>query len=176
LKEAYDAGILSESEYSTKKAGLLAGGQGPGTRRGNKRPSKTKPAPKLRDPSAGKGLRIAGGILSLISGVFGTGAALFTLAFGGLGAAFQASDAKTIIGFGWGGLFFSFLVIVLGSITLGVKNSALPILLIVSAILGAILGGGFVAICMVLALVGGILALCGAIQYGKSRLPDAGPF
>lgn len=107
-------------------------------------------------------MRKAGGIIALIAGIFGTLAAIFTLLIGGLGAAFEAEGASTIVGLGWGGVAFSFLTIVFGAIAIGANSKIPGILLIVSAILGAILGGTLVAIFMVLALIGGVLATLGA--------------
>ena len=104
----------------------------------------------------------AGGIIAIIAGVFGTIAAIATLMIGGLGAAFEADGAGTIVGLGWGGVLFSFATIVLGAIALGAKSNKPAILLIACAIFGAVLGGTFVAIFMVLALAGGVLALLGA--------------
>ncbi|MCL6484953.1 MAG: hypothetical protein I4O49_12425, partial [Janthinobacterium lividum] len=53
----------------------------------------------------------AGGIIGIIAGVLGVGAALVTLLFGGVGAAFNADGAQTVVGLGWGGVVFSFLAI-----------------------------------------------------------------
>lgn len=107
-------------------------------------------------------MKMAGGIIALIAGIFGVIAAVVTLFFGGLGAAVGAQGGNTVIGLGWGGLIFSFLTIVLGAIAMGVRSRVPGILLIISAILGAILGGTLVAICMALALIGGLLAVAGA--------------
>jgi hypothetical protein len=107
-------------------------------------------------------MRKAGGIIALISGVFGILAALFTLVAGGFAGAVEAQGAQTVVGLGWGGVFFSFLTIIFGSICIGAKTKIPGILLIINSILGAILGGTFVAIFMLLSLVGGILALFGA--------------
>lgn len=106
-------------------------------------------------------MRKAGGIIGLIAGIFGVLAAGATLFMGGLAGAFEAEGAETVVGLGWGGVLFSFLTIVLGAVCIGAKGKLPGVLLIVSAILGAILGGTLVAIFMVLALVGGILALFG---------------
>ena len=62
---------------------------------------------------------------------------------------------------GWGGVASSFAVIVLGAVSLSAKSRVAAILLIACAVLGAILGGTLVAVFMVLALVGGILAVIG---------------
>lgn len=109
-------------------------------------------------------MRKAGGIIGLIAGIFGVLAAGATLFMGGLAGAFEAEGAETVVGLGWGGVLFSFLTIVLGAVCIGAKGRIPGILLIVSAILGAVLGGTLVAIFMVLALIGGILALFGPKQ------------
>ena len=103
----------------------------------------------------------AGGIIGIIAGVFGFIAAIVTLFVGGLGSAFEAEGAKTVVGFGWGGVLFSFLAIVFGAVAVARPKGA-GIGLIIVSILGAILGGTLVAVCMVLSLIGGILALVGA--------------
>lgn len=103
----------------------------------------------------------AGGIIALISGIFGTGAAIVTLFIDGMGGAFESEGARTVIGLGWAGLGFAFLTIILSAIAL-TSNRRLPgVLLIGCAIGGAVLGGTLVAICMVLTLIGGVLVLTG---------------
>ncbi|NDP63513.1 tetratricopeptide repeat protein [Polaromonas sp.] len=103
----------------------------------------------------------AGGIIGIISGVFGFIAAIFTLLIGGVGSAFKAQAAGTIVGLGWGGVFFSFLAIVFGAVAFARPKLA-GIGLICTSIMGAILGGTMVAVCMALAFLGGILAILGA--------------
>lgn len=100
----------------------------------------------------------SGGIIALVAGILGTGAALITLLFGGIGGAFDAEGADTVVGLGWGGLLFSFATIVLGAVAISATSKIPGILLIAAAVLGAVLGGTFVAIFMVLAAIGGILA------------------
>jgi hypothetical protein len=104
-------------------------------------------------------MRIAGGVIALIAGIFGFIAAVATLFFGGVGAAFSANGADTVLRYGWGGIAFSFLVIVYGACALGTKGRWAGYLLIVSAIGGWFLGGLLVGICMVLAVIGGVLSL-----------------
>ncbi len=104
-------------------------------------------------------MKKAGGIVALIAGLFGTGAAVVTLLLGGIGGAVEAEGAETIIGLGWAGLGFAFLTIVLAAVALGSNRKAPGYLLIASAVGGAILGGTLVAICMGLAFVGGILVV-----------------
>ena len=65
------------------------------------------------------------------------------------------------MGLGWGGVLFSFIVLILGALSFGAKTKVLGILLILSSLGGMILGGTLVAICLVLSLIGGILVLLG---------------
>ncbi|ABS14020.1 hypothetical protein [Brucella anthropi] len=101
----------------------------------------------------------AGGIIALVAGIFGVFAAIFTLAVGGIGAGLEAEGASTVVGLGWGGVLFSFLTIVLGAVTLGAKTRTPGLLLMICAVAGAILGGTIVAVFMVLAFIGGLIAL-----------------
>ncbi|MDH0117266.1 hypothetical protein N7379_22530 [Rhizobium pusense] len=104
----------------------------------------------------------AGGIIALIAGIFGILAAAITLFVGGIGTGLEADGASTVVGLGWGGILFSFLTIIFGAVAMGATSKTPGALLIVSAILGAVLGGTLVAIFMVLAFIGGILAVFGA--------------
>ncbi|WP_368294464.1 hypothetical protein [Dehalobacter sp. TBBPA1] len=106
-------------------------------------------------------MKKAGGIIALIAGVFGVISAGITLLIGGAASAFEAEGAGTVVGLGWGGVIFSFLVIILGAICIGAKSKIPGILLIICSLAGAILGGTIVAIFMVLALIAGILAVIG---------------
>ncbi len=106
-------------------------------------------------------MKKAGGIISLIAGIFGILSAGITLFLGGAASAFNADGAGTVVGLGWGGVAFSFLVIIFGALAIGAKGKVPGILLIISSILGAVLGGTLVAVFMLLALIGGILALIG---------------
>lgn len=109
----------------------------------------------------------AGGIIAIIAGIFGVFAAFITLLVGGMAAGFEAEGANTVIGLGWGGVLFSFICIILGAVAMGAKRRLPGALLILTSIAGAILGGTLVAIFMVLALIGGILAMIG-IKRGDS--------
>jgi len=106
-------------------------------------------------------MRKAGGIIALIAGIFGVLAAGVTLFIGGAGGAFEADGADTVILLGWGGVLFSFLTIVLGAVCMGANSKIPGVLLILCSVAGAILGGTFVALFMVLAFIGGILSLFG---------------
>lgn len=101
----------------------------------------------------------AGGIIALVAGIFAVIAAFFTLFVGGVGGAFEAEGAETIVMLGWGGVFFAFMTIILGAVSMGAKGRTSGILLIICAISGAILGGTLVAIFMTLSAAGGLLAL-----------------
>ena len=126
-----------------------------------------------------------GGIIALIGGIFGTLAAIFTLMAGGLVAGLEGASASldgtavdttastAIAGFGVMGLICSFATIVLGAVAMGAKSRKPGILLILCAIGGAITGGTFVAVCMALTLVGGILATLGVKQAAEAEA-DAG--
>lgn len=107
-------------------------------------------------------MKKAGGIIAIIAGIFGIFAAGTTLLFGGIGGALEAEGANTIVGLGWGGVIFSFVAITLGAVSMGAETKLPGVLLILSSIAGAILGGTLVAIFMGLSLVGGILATMGA--------------
>ena len=103
----------------------------------------------------------AGGIVGLVAGVFGVIAAIVTLLIGGVAAGFEAEEATTVIGLGWGGVLFSFLAIVLGAVALGAKSKVPGALLMVCSAAGVFLGGTLVAIFMGLSFVGGLLATIG---------------
>lgn len=113
----------------------------------------------------------AGGIISIIAGIFGIFAAGATLMIGGLGATFESEGAETAIGLGWGGVLFSFLVIITGAILLGAKTKKPAIATIVFSILGMFLGGTLVAVFMLLSLLGGVLGLFGLKT--KAEVEDA---
>lgn len=105
-------------------------------------------------------MKLAGAIIALIAGVFGTIAAFVTLFVGGIGSAL-GKEGSTVIALGWGGVLFSFATLVIGAIAIGAKSKKPAVILIISSVMGMILGGTLVAIFMVLAVAGGILNLVG---------------
>ncbi|MBK1725686.1 hypothetical protein [Halorhodospira neutriphila] len=111
----------------------------------------------------------AGGIITLIAGVFAVFAAIFTLMVGGVNSAFETEHAQTVVWLGWGGVLFSFLNIVLGAVAIGAKSKKPGAFIIVSSILGSALGGTFVALFMALSLAGGILATIGVSKSAGSN-------
>lgn len=106
-------------------------------------------------------MRKAGAVVSLIGGVLGVLLAFVTLAFGGIASAFGADKASSVVGLGWGGVFFSIMVIVFAAFAFA-KPRFSGWALIACSILGALLGGTLVAIVMLLSLVGGILCVVGS--------------
>lgn len=106
-------------------------------------------------------MRTAGGTIALIAGVFGIFAAIVTLSVGSIGSAVSAKDAALVVYLGYGGLACSFLTIVFGAIAIGVTSKIPGRMLMVCAAAGAIFGGTFVAVFMILAFIGGILVLVG---------------
>lgn len=103
-------------------------------------------------------MRKSGGIVALIAGLLGFIAAVITLLVGGIGSNFNADAGDTIIGLGWGGILICFLIIVLGAVAMNAKTFIPGILIIIASIFGAVYGGTLVAVLMILALVGGVLA------------------
>lgn len=107
-------------------------------------------------------MKIAGGIIALIAGLFGTIMAFITLGIGGVGSAFGGEGADTVISLGWAGIFLTFAIIVFAVIAMFAKSKFPGIAIIVLSLITVIAGGTFVAIFMVLSLIGGILAVVGA--------------
>lgn len=112
-------------------------------------------------------MKKAGGIIALIAGIFGIIMAFITLMIGGIGGAFQADGADTVANLGWGGVVFSFIVIIFGAIGIGANSRIIGILLMIASITGAILGGTLVAIFMVLSFIGGLLVTIGVKKPKK---------
>lgn len=112
-------------------------------------------------------MRAAGGIIALIAGLLGFVAAIATLFLGGMGAALDADGGELVVALGWGGVLFSFLVIIFSAMALGVRQRWVGFALLLSAIAGAVLGGTLVAVAMVLAAIGGILVMLGAGNKGN---------
>jgi len=105
----------------------------------------------------------AGGIIGIIAGVMGIIAAFITLFFGGVASFFGGSSAggETVVWLGWGGILFSFLVVIFAALSFA-KPKVSGIALILSSVGGIFLGGTIVAIFMGLSLVSGILVVIGA--------------
>ena len=126
-------------------------------------------------------MKKAGGIIALIGGIFGTIAAIVTLMAGGLvaglegasaaleGGAADTSASTEIATFAILGLGASFVTIILGAISIGASSRKPGILLILCAVIGAITGGTLVAVCMILTLAGGVVAVIGTKPVPKTQ-------
>ncbi|PEM15194.1 hypothetical protein CN616_22810 [Bacillus toyonensis] len=100
--------------------------------------------------------RTAEFVLGLIGGIFGIICAFVALLIGGMGAAFEADGANTIIGLGWGAVGLSILGIV-GSVMVRSKAKAGGIMMTIAAI------GGFICISLIY-LLPGVLLLIGGLM------------
>ncbi|MCU4770177.1 DUF4064 domain-containing protein [Bacillus toyonensis] len=100
--------------------------------------------------------RTAEFVLGLIGGIFGIICAFVALLIGGMGAAFEADGANTIIGLGWGAVGLSILGIV-GSVMVRSKAKVGGIMMTVAAI------GGFICISLIY-LLPGVLLLIGGLM------------
>ncbi|WP_420973904.1 DUF4064 domain-containing protein [Bacillus thuringiensis] len=98
--------------------------------------------------------RTAEFVLGLIGGIFGIICAFVALLIGGMGAAFEADRANTVIGLGWGAVALSILGIV-GSVMVRSKAKVGGIMMTVAAI------GGFICISIIYLLPGVLLLIDG---------------
>ena len=101
-----------------------------------------------------------GGITAVIGGIYATLMSFITLFFGSLG------------GFGgsWAGIGFSplvslgfgFLTIIFGALAINARGPIPGIIVMITAVLGAIFGGLLLALFMIFPLIGGALAAAAA--------------
>lgn len=109
----------------------------------------------------------AGSIIAIVAGVLGLLGGFVTLFIGGLGGAFAARDAGTLIGLGWGGIAAALLVIVAGAISLSrPRGGGMAVVFV--GVVGIVHGGTLVAICLLLALIGGSLAVLAPATAGDT--------
>ena len=109
----------------------------------------------------------AGGIIALIAGVLGIVAVFFTLFVGGIGSAFDAREADSILNLAWGGIAAAMLVVIGGGVSLARPRGGGMAVVFVSVV-GIVYGGSLVAICLALALIGGSLAVLAPPKTGES--------
>lgn len=109
-------------------------------------------------------MRKGGGIVSLIAGLLATLMAFVTLGVGGTGVLLGSTDAATVMGLGWAGLFLSFAIIALAVIAMYSKSVIPGILIIIVSAINVFAGGTLVATVMVLGLIGGAMVLVGVKQ------------
>jgi hypothetical protein len=114
----------------------------------------------------------AGAIIGIVAGVFGLITAMTTLLFGGLATVFPIENDRAAIVVAWGGVFFSFMVIVLAGAAFSRPRGA-GIGLIICSMVGALLGNIIVVSCMALASIGGLLCLAGSRGAAQAHAPAA---
>ncbi len=103
---------------------------------------------------------ILGGTVAVIGGIYATLMSFITLFFGSLG----------VFGGGWTGagfspvatLLFGFLTIVFGALAINARGPIPGIIVMITAVLGAIFGGLLLALFMIFPLIGGALAAAAA--------------
>lgn len=105
-------------------------------------------------------MRIAALVLGIIAGIAGLVSAVFALAVGGLGGAFEAEGSGTIVGLGWSALFFSLFGLVGGALSMAKPRIAAAIMLVASAAI-LISISMFALIATPLFLVAAVLAFLG---------------
>ncbi len=109
-----------------------------------------------------------GGIIAVIAGAVVVITAFVTLIMGGA-EGIEGEGLSMVYNIGWGGVFFSFLVIIFGVMAMGAEKITFGILLTVSAILAAYFGGLFATILMAIALIGGIMTIIGISKREDNR-------
>ena len=100
----------------------------------------------------------AGGIIALIAGVLGIVAGFFTLFLGGIGSAFEAKEAESILNLAWVGIAAAMLVVIGGGVSLARPRGG-GMVAVFASVVGIVYGGSLVAICLALGLIGGCLAV-----------------
>lgn len=104
----------------------------------------------------------AGGIVALIAGLFCIAATFFVSLFSAAMPVLGSdSDPKRAVTYFIGGVLVSIIVIALSAIILGTRNRIPSVILIAFSVVAISQnwGSGFVTICLVFAIVGGIMAL-----------------
>jgi hypothetical protein len=114
----------------------------------------------------------AGGIIALIAGVLGIVAGFFTLFVGGIGSAFEAKEAESILNLAWVGIAAAMLVVIGGGVSLAKPRSG-GMAVVFASVVGIVYGGSLVAICLALALIGGSIAVLAPLKTGE--LEEAEP-
>lgn len=105
-------------------------------------------------------MRTASLVLGIIGGVFGIIAALLTLLFGGIGSAFEATGAESIVARSFVAVFVGVVAIVGGALALRYPKVSATLQLI-TGVLGLILIGLFWIFSVILLLTGALLAFLG---------------
>lgn len=113
----------------------------------------------------------AGGIIALIAGVLGIVAGFFTLFVGGIGSAFEAKEADSILNLAWVGIAVAMLVVIGGGVSLAKARSG-GMAVVFASVVGIVYGGSLVAICLALALIGGSIAVLAPPKTSELAEPE----
>lgn len=105
--------------------------------------------------------------MGIIGGVFGIIASILAMTVGGIGSAFGADGADTVVGLGFAALLFSILGIIAGSIA-KTKTKLAGYLLLLSGIAGFICISLFWIISGILFIVSGLIGI-----FAKKPAPVA---
>ncbi len=100
-------------------------------------------------------------IVAMCAGFVGVATSLAALAMGGMGVTSEGAAGSAIAGLGWVSLAMFSLAVVCGAINLRARTRASGAVIVVSATVGAAVGGPVVAGGMIIALLGGLLASIG---------------
>lgn len=101
-------------------------------------------------------MKKTGAVLGICAGIAGMICAIFEVFYGGLGSGMELAGAGRIFWMGVAGFILSAIVTGIGRMALEHPRRGGWELIVLSIITG-IVGGPFVAVCMVLGLIGGIL-------------------
>jgi hypothetical protein len=107
-----------------------------------------------------RNMRTGALVLGIIAGLAGLLSAVFALVVGGLGGAFEAEGASTVVGLGWSALGFSLLGLVGAALSLA-KPVLAAVIMLVAAIAIAISISLFAVIATPLFLIAALLAFLG---------------
>lgn len=119
-------------------------------------------------PEKRNAVRRVGAVIGVWAGIFGILLAIITV-FGGQGLSFLFLDLEPVIKMGHAGFYLSLLTVVLAGLCVEARSETPGIFLVATAVLGIVLGGPLVAVCMLFALAGGILTLVGTMSRPTER-------
>ncbi|OFW98453.1 MAG: hypothetical protein A3J37_04075 [Alphaproteobacteria bacterium RIFCSPHIGHO2_12_FULL_45_9] len=112
-------------------------------------------------------MKKAGSIISIIAGVFGVIAAVIEMSIGGIGHIAEVEGAGDVSVAASMGLIASFLIIIFGAIQNSNSEKWVSITLVGVSVFGMLFGGTFVAVSLLLSLIGGIL---GWLEHKNSKV------
>lgn len=113
-------------------------------------------------------MRKSGGIIALVAGIFAVIAAVFTGFAGSFIGLFDSASGDSVTRFFWPGVIASFGVIVYGAVAIGSPGRSAGFILIIISLVGAVVSGTIVAVCLALALLGGVLVAIAPSQSAST--------